>query len=319
MEIGKNKIVKMVSVIIPTYNRSELLSNCIDSLLNQNFSGEYEIIVVDNNSLDDTFNVVSLKSKSDIKLRYYLESRRGLVYTRHKGANHANGEILIFVDDDGEYNKECIQRIVDVYEMNQSVVAVGGKIDIKWDYTPEKWVIEEEGLLGKLDYGNDVVFSNKLFINGGLFSIMKSVLMDVGGFNPDQIGEYLVGDGETGLCLKLHKKKYLIGWTPFAQMKHIQFLSKNGTLKDIGRRYYNNGICTSFSNAKTNDFKFTKSHLKYYLKLLINISKKELYHCYKPKSNKFYLNRYYSIGQLVFLKYFFDKEYIKTCKNNNWF
>lgn len=309
----------MVSVIIPTYNRSELLSNCIDSFLNQNFSGKYEIIVIDNNSSDDTFNLVNLKTKSDARVKYHLESRKGLVYARHKGATHANGEILIFVDDDGEYNSECIQRIVDVYELNQGVVAVGGKIDIRWDCIPENWVVEEEPVLGKLNYGNEIVFSDKIFINGGLFSIKKSVLIEVGGFNPDQVGEYLVGDGETGLCMKLHEKKYLIGWTPFAQMQHIQFVSKNGTLKDLGRRYYNNGICMSFAKAKKNNFKFTKDLLKYYLKLIGHVTKKELRNFGKPKSKKFYLNRHFIIGQFVFLKFFFDKEYIKTCKNNNWF
>jgi len=309
----------MVSIIVPTYNRSELLSNCIDSLLNQNFSGEYEIIVVDNNSSDDIFNMVVLKVKSDDKLKYHLESRKGLVYARHKGANCANGEILIFVDDDGEYDRDCIQRIVDVYELNHNVAAVGGKIDIRWDREPENWVIEEESVLGKLNYGNEIVFSDKIFINGGLFSIKKSVLIEVGGFNPDQVGEYLVGDGETGLCMKLHKKEYLIGWTPFAQMQHIQFVSKNGTLKDLGRRYYNNGICESFAKAKKNNFKFTKDFFKYYLKLIGHVVKKELRNFGSPKSKKFYLNRYYNLGQLVFLKYYFDKEYIKTCKNNDWF
>lgn len=233
-----------ISVIVPTYNRANILPMCLDSLVKQEYpKSDFEIIIVDNNSKDNTKKVCEnyIKKYPDISLRYVLEKRQGLVYARHQGAKKAKHEILSFTDDDGILSPIWLKEIGNVFTMCDKVVAVAGKISIKWDTTPPKWVIPYEPLLGKLDYGDKIQIKKGLYINGGNFSIKKSVLYEVGGFNPDQIGDWLIGDGETGLCHKLHKKDYLIGWAPNALMEHYQIVKKNATLKDIKRRHINNG------------------------------------------------------------------------------
>jgi len=309
-----------VSVIIPAFNRYDLLKNCIDSLLNQSINqDEYEVIVVDNNSSDRTrFIVVDFYSNiTNIKL--VIEKRKGLVYTRHTGVVNASNEILIFADDDAEYNYNCIEEILKVYSINDKAVAVGGKIDIKWDKEPENWIYEYEKQLGKLDYGSEVIFSNKMYINGGLFSIKKSKLIELVGFNPDQIGNYLVGDGETGLCKKIHKKGYIIGWTPFAVMQHIQFVDKNGTKKDIERRFYNNGICQSYGLFRLYDFKVNKLLIKNFLNILKKTIKLQLKS--KIKSNELDTKFKFSNlnGQLYFYFLFLNKKFRNDIKKENWF
>lgn len=134
-----------------------------------------------------------------------------------------------------------LKEIATVFELCSKVAAVAGKISVKWDTTPPKWVVPYEHLLGKLDYGDEIIIKKGFYINGGNFSIKKTVFYDVGGFNPDQNGKWLIGDGDTGLCHKLHKKDYLMGWAPNALMEHYQIVKKNATLKDIKRRYINNG------------------------------------------------------------------------------
>lgn len=85
------------------------------------------------------------------------------------------------------------------------------------------------------------------YINGGSFSIKRERLFEVGGFNPDQIGDYLVGDGETGLVRKIHQAGWRMAWVPEALVRHRQTVEKNATLADMKRRFANNGICSAYA------------------------------------------------------------------------
>jgi len=239
-----------VSLIIPTFNRVEFLEKTINSLVDQDYPSErYEIIIVDNNSHDATLSrarEICINYDGQKNIKYIREERQGLVYARHTGAAHAEGEILFFGDDDAIYERNLISEIVSVYMQHPNVGAVGTKILIKWDKEPLPWVHRHEPLMGKLDYGKEVITKVGLFINGGSFSIKKKVLFAVEGFNVGQKGEYLLGDCETGLCRKLAKQNVLVGWTPNTVMWHVQIVDKNGTLADIQRRCYNNGIAEAY-------------------------------------------------------------------------
>jgi len=239
-----------VSVILPTYNRSDYLIGALRTLVAQDYPpGSFEVIVVDNASTDDTrdrLNRFTQEVSGTINVRYAREERRGLVFVRHTGAAHARGEILIFCDDDAVFDKNWISAVVEVYQRFPEVGAVGTKIAIQWNREPEAWVRRYEDILGKLDYGNDTVVKRGLFINGGSFSVKKSVLYRVNGFNPGQRGAYIVGDSETGLCRKLANEAILVGWTPAATMWHLQRVEVNGTLEDLKRRFRNNGIADAY-------------------------------------------------------------------------
>lgn len=233
-----------ISVIIPTYNRSNLLPMCLDSLMKQSYpKTNFEVIIIDNNSQDNTKEVVNkyIYDYPDVNIRYLLEKRPGLVYARHAGAKAARFEILAFSDDDGILAPEWLMEIAKVFNINEQIAAVAGKIIVRWDQIPPEWVIPYESLLGKLDYGHRIRVGKRFYINGGNFTIKKNVLYELGGFNPDQIGDWLIGDGETGLCRKIHKAGMLIGWNPKALMEHYQVVKKNATIQDIKRRFINNG------------------------------------------------------------------------------
>lgn len=239
-----------ISVIVPTYNRSETLSSALASLIGQDYDPScFEIIIVDNNSKDATRQIVDryIDKYPQLQIRYVFEGEQGLVHARHTGAKAAQFEILSFTDDDAILSSNWLKEISRVFDMNDQVAAVAGKIIIRWDEIPPDWVIPYEPHLGKLDYGDVIRIEKGLWINGGNFSIKKRVLFEVGGFNPDQIGDWLIGDGETGLCRKLHNAGYFIGWAPDALMEHCQSVKKNATIRDMKRRFVNNGICVPYN------------------------------------------------------------------------
>lgn len=245
------------TIIIPTYNRADVILRSLETWARQTIPAtDFEVIVVDNNSTDNSAQLIWKYIKEFSNFTYYKEIKAGSTSARHAGAKLAKGDILIFCDDDGLFNEGCIEAVLDVYKFNPEVAAVAGKIEIKWDAEAPDWIAPYEFMLGKLDYGAEIKYGKDLYLNGGIFSIRKSVFEELGGFNPDLIGNYLVGDGDTGLVIKLHEAGKLIGWTPFAVMKHLQFVNRQGTVADMGRRFYNTGISNSYGLFRKNGFKW---------------------------------------------------------------
>lgn len=265
------------SIIIPTFNRSDVILRSLATWTRQSISStDFEVIVVDNNSTDNSAELINDFIKPLDNFKYVFESNPGSTNARHTGASVAKGDILIFCDDDGLFNSDCIKAILDVYQMRSDVAAVAGKIDIVWDAEEPKWITPYLFMLGKLDYGNEVCFGYDLYLNGGIFSIRKDVFKELGGFNPDLIGKYLVGDGDTGLVIKLHKANKLIGWTPFSVMQHLQFVKHHGNVADMGRRFYNTGISNAYGFFREQHFKMNLIVFKYMIVNFVFFVKKSL-------------------------------------------
>jgi glycosyltransferase involved in cell wall biosynthesis len=266
----------LASIIIPTYNRSDVIIRSLETWAAQTLPAtEFEVIVVDNNSTDNSAQLIQDFIADKPNFCYLLEKHKGSTNARHAGARMAKSDILIFCDDDGLFNPECIQEVLNVYNANEQVTAVAGKIEIQWDAPAPDWIEPYLFMLGRLNYGNEVIFRNDIYLNGGIFSIRKAVFNELGGFNPDLVGDYLVGDGDTGLVIKLHKAGKLIGWTPFATMQHLQFVAKQGTEQDMGRRFFNTGISNAYGIFRENNFRFNGKVLKYILMALVFVLKKQ--------------------------------------------
>ena len=118
-----------VSVVIPTYNRATTLTQAIRSAAAVNYPSDgYEIIVVDNASTDATRQVVkNLQSNVDGRvLRYVSEDRLGLHNARHADARAANGEILVFTDDDATFDPGWLQGYATAFPKHLDMAAAGG-------------------------------------------------------------------------------------------------------------------------------------------------------------------------------------------------
>src|ERR1043166_6594730 len=91
-----------ISAVITTYNRCERLAMALEALLEQKTGGlPYEVVVVDNNSTDNTrATIEAFIAQGHANLRYVFEPKQGIAYGRNAGMAAAQGDIIAFTDDD---------------------------------------------------------------------------------------------------------------------------------------------------------------------------------------------------------------------------
>lgn len=112
----------MVSVIIPTYNRCELLKRSVDSVLNQTYS-DFELIIVDDGSTDGTEELI--KSYGDDRIRYIRNERNcGAHVSRNNGIKAAKGQFIAFQDSDDEWLPQKLQMQMDILADSDDTVGM---------------------------------------------------------------------------------------------------------------------------------------------------------------------------------------------------
>jgi len=116
-----------VSVIIPTYNRKQLLSELLDSLYQQTLAHDlYEVIVVSDGSKDGTDKYMDEMQMKHENLRYLQQMNQGPATARNKGAALAISEIIAFTDDDCLVSPDWLENIVKTFEQ-KSILGIQGR------------------------------------------------------------------------------------------------------------------------------------------------------------------------------------------------
>jgi len=252
-----NKVFKSVSIIIPTYNRANILGLTLDSCINQTYpKDKYEIIVSDNNSSDNTREVVEeWKSKSDVPIKYIHEERQGAHFARNTAAKHSDCEILYYTDDDMMADKDLLVNIVKVFDMNYNIAVAGGKVLPKWEFEPPEWLTKyfKNAALNLIEKSEKLIVAS---YDPGIYSchlaILKEVLFKCGGFNPDIEKYKLEGNGETGLNLKILDAGYNFAYVDDAVSYHLIPRSRM-TQKYLNGKFSNQGNSDSFTTFRRNE------------------------------------------------------------------
>jgi glycosyltransferase involved in cell wall biosynthesis len=243
----------LLSVIIPTHNRSNLLSDLLDSLFvleTRHFA--WEILVVDNASTDDTRQVMQMKiPQAPVPLRYLYEPIPGLHQCRHRGTREARGKVVGFLDDDTIVTPQWISGIDLI--LSKQADAVASRILPKWEVLPPKWLTDLVNggtldLLTLLDQGEEPTPIDPIFVWGASFFIRRSLVFELGGFHPDGFPPELIryrGDGETGFFREFGQQGYTAWYDPRSVAYHT--VSQNRmTLVYLCQRSYNQGISDSY-------------------------------------------------------------------------
>jgi glycosyltransferase involved in cell wall biosynthesis len=235
----------------------------LDTLAIQSFSSKaYEIIIIDNGSIDDTPEVIeSFKKKfPEHHIKNFFDKTPGLLTGRHLGAKSAQGEILTFVDDDIQASENWLSTIHRVFE-NPEIHMAGGKCLPNYEVEPPKWVQDmylkkkDSFTLADLslcDYGDQPREVSADEIWGLNLSIRRKTLYEVGGFNPDNINPHyqaFQGDGESGLAYKIMSRKLKSYYHPDIFVLH-DVPKARMTLEYFDRRYFYQGICDSYTRIR---------------------------------------------------------------------
>jgi len=124
-DINSNKI--QVSIIIPTFNRQKSLIRMLESLFTQTIPQEnFEIIIVNDGSTDDTEKIILDLIKSHPNINYIKQSNKGIASARNKGIINSNGDIIGFTDDDCIVDPSWIENAVESLK-NPAFCGVQGK------------------------------------------------------------------------------------------------------------------------------------------------------------------------------------------------
>ncbi len=153
-----------ISVVLSTYNRCSLLPQALESALAQD-AGQvrYEVVVVDNNSQDETRAVVeSFIRRGHSNLRYLLESRQGVSYARNTGIENTKAPIIAFFDDDERVAPDWIVSIKRAFDQHPEVDFIGGRVLPRWEAEPPQWLNTNIhwAPVALTDYGNTPFYSN---------------------------------------------------------------------------------------------------------------------------------------------------------------
>lgn len=178
-----------ISIIICTYNRQSFLPGALNSLVHQTVPPEnYEIIIVNNNSTDNTERISFsfIESNSNLNVKYFVEINRGLSSARNRGIKESSSELVAFIDDDAEVPNDYIETALDFFKKNPGIDAIGGKIIPVYETGNEpEWLSKPLwGLVTKVDWGNQtrkyplgkypagcsMIFRKKIFKVTGTFN-----------------------------------------------------------------------------------------------------------------------------------------------------
>ena len=218
----------MISVIVCTYNRQEYLPDCLKHLANQSaVNRDFEVLIIDNNSTDNTANIASdfIKSHPEMNVHYFCEMNQGHTFARNRGIKEAKGDILSFIDDDAFVDQDFIKEIQYYFKEHVEVSAIGGKILPVYEGKHPKWMSKYLlTLVSALDMGNSSKkFKGSKFPIGANMAFRSEVFEKHGHFNTDlgRRGSGLEGGDEKEVFLRLKKEKEEIHYVPKVKVDHI--------------------------------------------------------------------------------------------------
>lgn len=236
-----------ISIVICTYSRAQLLRRTLMSLEKLLDIEKAEVIVIDNNSLDDTAEVVLDcidQLKGHVNLRYVFEPRQGLSVARNTGIEEASAPIIAFLDDDALPFISWIPSISKAFQRYPNAAALGGIIIPDFAAERPEWLVQALELkytivnLGE----QERAYPRKLYPFGANMAFRRTALQDIR--FPEELGRKgasLLSGEEAWVFMQLRKKGLQLYYIPSMTVRH--HISKERLTKEwIKRRYYYQGV-----------------------------------------------------------------------------
>ncbi len=267
------------SIVIPTRNRSHLLSRLLESIAMLNFQKKnIEVIVVNNNSVDDTDYVIKrfIKMCPEILCKSLYEKRLGPTFARNKGIDAAKYQFIVCLDDDVEIKENMLNLYKNILMKHSDIALIGGKVIAVSNkqkklnkfikiLDEDSWVFSEtrrqERKLSFLKYPDDLISAN-LLINRNVLSHRKLFNEKFG----RKYGNNLIFSEDLELTVKALKDGKKVVYDPRIITKHFIGLDKLN-YSYIFSRFYRAGIEHRLIDDQLK-IKFYRFNIKEFFKLI---------------------------------------------------
>lgn len=216
-----------ISVLVCTYNRSRTLAATLESVVSQTLPQRcgWEILVVDNNSKDETRKVVEgFQRRYPELVRYFFEPQQGVSFARNAGIREARGEILAFIDDDETAQSRWLQSLTASLHSGEWA-GTGGRVLPPPGFSPPRWLSTIEsfvnGPLASFDRGlNAGELSEPPF--GANMAFRREVFDKLGGFRTDlgRSGNSMVSNEDTEFGRRVMAAGLRLRYEPSALTYH---------------------------------------------------------------------------------------------------
>ncbi len=216
-----------ISAVICSYNRARFIIDAVDSIFNQDFDRKlYEVIVVDNNSTDNTVALLEeYKTKHPgYNFRYYVEHNQGVSYTRTRCAKEATGEIVAYLDDDSTAQPGWLSSIAEFFDSHPDTWSTGGKISpVFLTGIPDWYSKYFFGLVGNFDQGPNVKqLTGARYPCGANMAFRKKVFEEIGYFNAElgRKGKGLLATEEKEIYMRILAHHHKVYYLPYVAVLH---------------------------------------------------------------------------------------------------
>lgn len=175
-------MVKMVSIVLPTFNGQKYIREALDSITQQSYKN-FELIIVDDCSRDETPRIIQEYAKKDSRIRIITnEVNQKLPKSLNIGFSKCIGDYFTWTSDDNLYHRDAIKKMVEYLEIHKNSNFV---------YTREEFIDENGKVIGKREIPNDM---DEMYCNNivsACFLYRKRVHEELGGYN---IEKFLIED-----------------------------------------------------------------------------------------------------------------------------
>lgn len=233
------------SVIVCTHDRARDLALTLDSLVRatEDSSVRNEIVVVDNNSSDDTPGVAErfAAAHRQRSIRLIFERMQGLSHARNAGIAASRGRRLVFIDDDVHVARGWLDRLLDAFALAPGVGAVAGRIDLEFAIPPPRWLgRRHHRYYSAFDAGRiERVLPHGSDFYGANCAVSRELTDTIGGFDTrlGRIGPLVLSGEDTDYARRAWEAGFSVAYAPEAAVRH-RVPRGRLTLRWIGRRAY---------------------------------------------------------------------------------
>lgn len=223
-----------ISIVIPTYNGAERLPKVLDRLLEQIGTSNIkcEITIIDNNSNDNTFEVVQNYQKrfsDNYPLRYFLEKQQGISFARMRGVNESRGEFIAFLDDDNLPTSDWLWQSYTFGKQHPQAGAWSGQIHGDFEINPPEHFSRIQAFLAIREHGERAYLfdaANLRLPPGAALVVRKQAWLDSVPQNPQQLifkgrlGKLMISGDDTEILLYIHRAGWQIWYNPSMHVYH---------------------------------------------------------------------------------------------------